>query len=163
MNSFKRCYQFNALFKIKSGFIRSWRTNLNQNLFHNPHSTCINITTLQYTMLLVIRKIIKDQYVFWFWQLSLENWICQRASITTKDDTKTMELTNLVGKKSCYSAQGPRPLSKSKHKVLRTRVCINLWISILVYVMPYNAKIFNWEHILCIKIHACTKRYLIYV
>lgn len=117
----------------------------------------------KYTMFLVIRKIIKDQYVFWFWQLSLENWICQRASITTKDDTKTMELTNLVGKKSCYSAQGPRPLSKSKHKVLRTRVCINLWISILVYVMPYNAKIFNWEHILCIKIHACTKRYLIYV
>lgn len=45
--------------------------------------------------------------------LSLENWICQRASITTKDDTKTMELTNLVGKKSCYSAQGPRPLSKN--------------------------------------------------
>lgn len=42
MNSFKRCYQLNALFKIKSGFIRSWRTNLNQNLFHNPHSTCIN-------------------------------------------------------------------------------------------------------------------------
>lgn len=42
MNSFKRCYQLNALFKIKSGFIRSWRTNLNQNLFYNPHSTCIN-------------------------------------------------------------------------------------------------------------------------
>ncbi|XP_022328746.2 uncharacterized protein LOC111127789 [Crassostrea virginica] len=45
--------------------------------------------------------------------VSLENWICPRAAITTKNDTKLMEVTNLIGNKSCYSAQGPRMLSKN--------------------------------------------------
>lgn len=124
-------------------------------------------------MLLVIRRIIKDQYIFWFWQLSLENWICQRASITTKDDTKTMELTDLVGKKSCYSVQGPRPLSKSKHQVLNTRGSFN-YHNInpgICKTLINNAKIFNSEHILYTQklytgniplctVYACTKRNL---
>ncbi|XP_062584340.1 uncharacterized protein LOC134246086 [Saccostrea cucullata] len=44
---------------------------------------------------------------------SLENWICPRAAITTRDDTKVMEQTGIIGKKSCYTAQGPRPLTKN--------------------------------------------------
>lgn len=124
----------------------------NQNYF-SESSEYWHYHIATYMMLLVIRRINKDQYVFWFWQLSLENWICQRASITTKDDTKTMELTDLVGKKSCYSAQGPRPLSKSKHQVLSTRVSFN-YHNIntgICKTLINNAKIFNSEHILYTK------------